>query len=197
MARKETIELPQPQEDDKTYVFTEEELKTIEAIKKRYPTARSAVMPVLWMAQEKFGYLPQKAIKLVADTLGLPYAEVYGVATFYTMYLKEYKAPNLVEICTCFTCGECGGRELYKAIKEHYQCDEEGVSQDKQVWFRETECLGACDTAPVALLNNKRIVHRLNVEKLVRYIEEYLKQGKLPPYESVPLIDQKRIHDGG
>ena len=185
---KDRIEYPTPQEDDKEYSFTEAELKEIEKHKSKYPDKRSAVMPTLWIAQEKFGWLSQKAIKLVADTLELPYAEVYGVATFYTMYLKENKAPNLIDFCTCFTCGEVGGKEVYENIKKEYKCNKDGVSEDGFFWIREAECLGACDSAPVAQVNNKRTVFNINsVEDFNEKILKYLKNGELPPFESVPL----------
>ena len=190
---KDRIEYPTPQKDDKEYVFTEAELKEIEKHVKKYPNKRSAIMPALWIAQEKFGWLPQKAIKLVADTLGLPYADVYGVATFYTMYLKEYKAPNLIDFCTCFTCGEVGGKKVYDDIREKYKCNSEGVSEDGLFWIREAECLGACDSAPVAQVNNKRTVFNINsVEDFEDKILKYIKKGELPPFESVPLKNPEK-----
>lgn len=192
MGTGNSIDYPKPQHDSTEYRFSEEELKKIEKIIQKYPDKTSAVMPVLWMAQEKFGWLPQGAIQLVADTLGLSYAHVYGVATFYTMYLKEKKAEHLIDLCTCFTCGECGGRELYHTILKEFNCNEEGVSVDGFFWIREAECLGACDTAPVMQVNNHRIVHRVTIEKF-RSTLELLKEGKEIPYEKIPLIDQKQL----
>jgi NADH-quinone oxidoreductase subunit E len=184
------IEYPRLEPDPTEYRFTEEELKRIETIVKRYPEKRSAVMPVLWMAQEKYGWLPQGAIRLVAETLGLPYSEVYGVATFYTMYLKEKKAEHVIDLCTCYACGECGGRELYEAIKQEYECDAEGVSRDQFFWLREAECLGACDTGPVMQVNNRRYVHSVNMEKF-RQVLEWLREGKELPYQRIELSKQK------
>ncbi|MCS6904584.1 MAG: NAD(P)H-dependent oxidoreductase subunit E [Bacteroidia bacterium] len=189
MAHHDFIEYPQPQQDDTQYEFSAEELAAIQKHIAKYPDKTSAVMPALWIAQEKYGWLPQGAIKLVADTLGLSFAHVYGVATFYTMYLKEYKAKHLVEICTCFSCGECGGEELFAFAKKYLHLDEEGVSPDKLFWVREAECLGACDTAPVVQINNRRM--RFNCdEKLFMQIIEDLKAGKEIPFISVPLSKQ-------
>jgi NADH-quinone oxidoreductase subunit E len=188
MAEQE-IEYPKKQEDSTVYEFTPEELALIEKHVSKYPTRQSAVMPALWIAQEKWGWLPQGAIQLVADTLGLSFAHVYGVATFYTMYLKEYRAKYLVEICTCFTCGICEGQELYEYAKEYLKVDENGVSPDKMFYLREAECLGACDTAPVLQFNNRTIVHKLNKSKLEQLFEN-VRKGILPQYEPVPLYDQ-------
>ncbi|MCS6789456.1 MAG: NAD(P)H-dependent oxidoreductase subunit E [Bacteroidia bacterium] len=165
--------------------FTEEEKARIEAICQRYPTRQSAVMPVLWMAQEKFGSLSAPVLRLVADTLGLPPAHVEGVATFYTMYLTERKAKWLVEICTCFTCGECGGRELWDYAHKKLGLNEEGVSSDGVFWFREAECLGACDTPPVVQIEGRRMVFSVTPEKLDQVLEG-LRKAELPSFESVP-----------
>lgn len=188
MAGHDYIEYPHAQEDDgRVYEFTADELAEVEKHKGKYPDPRSAVMPVLWMAQEKYGWLPQKAIKLVADTLGMSFAHVYGVATFYTMYLKESPGKHLLEICTCFTCGECGGDKLYSSVKKKYNLDEHGASSDGFFWVREAECLGACDTAPVLQLDNNHLLHNVDMEKFDRILSD-LRSGVEIVYEQVPLI---------
>ncbi|MCS7162992.1 MAG: NAD(P)H-dependent oxidoreductase subunit E [Bacteroidia bacterium] len=165
--------------------FSPEEQAQIEAICQRYPTRQSAVMPVLWLAQEKFGELSPPVLELVAETLGLPLAHVTGVVSFYTMYLPQRKGKWLLELCTCFTCGECGGRELWAYIQTHLELNAEGVTPDGLFWFREAECLGACDTPPVLQIEGRRMVFSLTPEKLEKVLES-LRQGVLPPFESVP-----------
>lgn len=186
------LEYPTAQEDPNEYSFTPEELAEIQRHVAKYPEKRSAVMPALWIAQQKWGWLPQKAILLVADTLGLSYAHVYGVATFYTMYLKENKGKHLIEVCTCFTCGVCGGDDLFQAIKARYNATDDGITPDGKFYFREAECLGACDTAVAGQINNRNIVHNLTVEKLSAILDQ-LARGEEIPFESVPLADQKAI----
>lgn len=174
------------------YTFTDTERKAIQAHIEKYPERRSAVMPALWIAQEKFGWLSEGAIKLVAETLDLPYAHVYGVATFYTMYLKENKAPNLIEICTCFSCGELGGKDLTQFLKEFLEANYEGVASEGDIWVREAECLGACDTGVVCQINNRRFVHNLNKQKLMEVVAT-LRKGEEIPYERIPLNNQSII----
>ncbi len=178
--------------ENKEFIFTEGELQEIKMHVAKYPEARSAVMPALWIAQNKFGWLSDQAIQLVADTLGLSFAHVYGVASFYTMYFKKPMGKYLLEVCTCFSCGECGGKEILQYAKKAIQADEQGVSPDKLFWVREAECLGACDTAPVMQFNNGHYVHALTEEKIDRLIEE-VKSGKLPQYERIPLNNQSLI----
>ncbi|MCS7297681.1 MAG: NAD(P)H-dependent oxidoreductase subunit E [Bacteroidia bacterium] len=167
------------------YAFSPTEKAQIEGLCRRYPTRQSAVMPVLWIAQQKFGELSPPVIELVAQTLGLPPAHVEGVVSFYTMYIPKRKGQWLLELCTCFTCGECGGRELWSTIQDRFQLDEEGVSPDGFLWFREAECLGGCDAAPVLQIEGHRMVFHLTLEKLETVIES-LRQGELPPFESIP-----------
>jgi NADH-quinone oxidoreductase subunit E len=179
------------QNGDTPYIFSQEELNEIQLHVAKYPDRKSAVMPALWIAQEKFGWLSLDAIQLVSRTLDLPYAHVYGVASFYTMYLKE-ETPHLVEICTCFTCGECGGKEMMSFLERHLEVDENGYSKDGQFRVRHAECLGACDTAPVAVLNNRRFVHNLNEDKTKEIIGK-MRKGEEIPYEPIPLSDQSVI----
>ncbi|MFN0202618.1 MAG: NAD(P)H-dependent oxidoreductase subunit E [Bacteroidia bacterium] len=175
------------------YTFTEAELQEIQKHVAKYPDRHSAIMPALWIAQEKFGWLSAESMKLVADTLNVPYARVYGVASFYTMYIKENTPKHLIEICTCFTCGECGGREMVQYAKDYLQVPAGGkVSNDGLFWVREAECLGACDTAPVAQITNRRYMHNLTEEKLRQTIQK-LRNGEELPYEPIPLNNQAII----
>lgn len=189
MAHHDSIEYPQVQNDPTEYRFTAEELAEIERHAAKYPVRQSAVMPALWIAQQKWGWLSNGAMQLVADTIGMSFADVYGVATFYTMYLKENRAKHLLEICTCFTCGECGGRELYEHAKKSLRLDENGATPDKKVWVREAECLGACDSAPVVQIDNEHMRFNVKPQDFDRIAAD-LAADKPFDFESVPLIPQ-------
>lgn len=169
-----------------TYVFTADDLQKIQHHVAKYPDRHSAIMPALWIAQERFGWLSPEAMQLVAATLDVPYARVYGVATFYTMYFTKAVPQHLIEVCTCFTCHECNGPKMYNFVNQYLEVDDRGVSKDGKFWTREAECLGACDTAPVAQITNRRYVHNLDEEKMVATIER-LRKGEEIPYEPVPL----------
>ena len=186
------VSYPQPQADEVAvqYEFTAAELEQIQRHVAKYPEKQSAVMPALWIAQEKFGVLSTGAIELVARTLGLSNAHVYGVASFYTMYLKRPvpQTPfHLVEVCTCFTCGECGGREVYEHAKKTLNLDAEGFSADKRFWVREAECLGACDTPTAVQVDNRRICFHTDTTKFDQLIAQ-LRQDQQPGFESVSAV---------
>ncbi len=176
------------------FTFSEQELQEIHRHVAKYPEKRSAVMPALWIAQEKFGWLSEGAVRLVAETLDLPFAHVYGVASFYTMYFKQAVPKHLIEVCTCFTCSVNGGPETLAYVKKQLQADERGVSADGKIWTRAAECLGACDTAPMCQLSNRRYAHNLTPEKVDALIEK-LRNDEEIPFESVPLSDQSQIDD--
>lgn len=178
--------------ENQVFQFTEEELIEIRGHQGKYPSIRSAVMPVLWMAQNKYGWLSKEAIQLVADTLDLSFAHVYGVASFYTMYFKQRVPKYVLDVCTCFACGELGGDEVLKFAKEYTGCDENGYSKDGLFFFRYAECLGACDTGPVAQVTNRHYVHNLTKDSMKDLIDN-IRVGRAPSFVSVPLIDQSKL----
>lgn len=171
------------------YEFSAAELAEIDKHKAKYPDRRSAVMPALWIAQEKWGWLSKEAMQLVADTIDMPYAQVYGVATFYTMYFKKPVPKHVFDICTCFACGEIGGQEVYQHAKKYLKCDENGYSEDGLFYVRHAECLGACDTGPVIQVTNRHYAHNLTKESVEKLIED-LRAGKEMTYKSIPLGQQ-------
>jgi NADH-quinone oxidoreductase subunit E len=178
--------------EDTQYTFTDAEVQEIKRYMAKYPDPKSAVMPALWIAQEKFGWLSEGAMRLVAETIDMPYAQVYGVASFYTMYFKEQVPKHLIEVCTCFSCYVTGGPEIYQYVREKIGADDRGFGQEGHIWVREAECLGACDSAPMCQLTNRHYVHHLTEAKVDDLIAK-LSQDEPIAYEQVPLYDQKRF----
>jgi NADH-quinone oxidoreductase E subunit len=168
------------------YEFTKAELDQIENIKSRYPDSKSAVMPVLWMAQDKFGHVEPDVQKLVADTLGLPAAHVYGVATFYTQYYKEKHGKYVLDVCTCLSCQVCGGYDMLHYIEEKLGIKAGETTSDGQFTIQSVECLGACGYAPMMQITNDVYVNHLDKAKVDKVIDT-LRQGKMPEFESIPM----------
>lgn len=178
--------------EETVFEFSDKELKEIQKHVAKYPESRSAVMPALWIAQEKFGWLSPDAVRLVATTLDLPYSHVYGVASFYTMYFKEKVPKHLIEVCTCFSCSVTGGPEMLDYVKEKIGADAKGLGKDGKIWCRAAECLGACDTAPIAQITNRSYVHNLTKESVDELIEKLNKDEEIP-FSSVPLKEQTNL----
>jgi NADH-quinone oxidoreductase subunit E len=167
-------------------VWTEAEQALIQEYIAAYPEADAAVMRVLWMAQEKFGFLPPEAIQLVADRIGVSYAKAYGVATFYTMYFKEKKGKFVLDVCTCFSCQVCGGYDMLHYLEKKLGVHAGETTEDGLFTVQEAECLGACGSAPMLQVTNGEYVHNLTISKIDTMIDA-LKAGEALPFESVTL----------
>ena len=177
---------PAPQVPAEDLVFTEEEKRRIARWIAQYPTADGAVMWALWLAQEKFGFLPPEVIRLTADELGIPYAQAYGVATFYTQYFKEKKGAYVLDVCTCFTCQVCGGYDILHYLEEKLGIHKGETTEDGLFTIQEAECLGACGTAPMLQVTNGPYVHNLTRQKVDQLVDD-LREGRMPPFVSVTL----------
>ncbi len=171
---------------DADLVWTEAEQRQIVSFRAEYPTNDGAVMKVLWLAQNKFEWLPPEVIKLVADTIDVPYAKVYGVATFYTQYYQEKKGKFVLDICTCFGCQVCGGYDILHYLEEKLGIEKGQTTNDGLFTIQEAECLGACGSAPMLQVTNGPYVHNLTREKVDVLVED-LKAGKMPGFQSVTL----------
>jgi len=134
--------------------FSEERLAEIDALVKRYPSAKSVLMPALYMAQQDFGYLSMETQQMVADVLNLRLMEVREVVTFYTMFKEQAHGKYLLEVCTNASCMLNGADELYAKMKETLGIGPGEITEDGLFSIAEVECAGACAGAPVVQVNN-------------------------------------------
>jgi NADH-quinone oxidoreductase subunit E len=125
----------------------------MDAIIKRYPRSRSAIMPLLHYVQSIAGYVTNEGIELVAKLLTLETAEVSAVATFYTQYKRKPVGEYHVGVCTNTLCAVMGGDAIFAALKEHLGVENDGVTADGKVSLEHIECNAACDYAPVVMAN--------------------------------------------
>ena len=141
----------------KEFKFSNENLKKVEEILKRYPekNKKSAVMPLLYLAQrQNDNWIPLAAMKYIAKFLDMPYIKVYEVATFYTMYNLAPVGKYFVQVCTTTPCMIRGANQLVEACKEKISENECELSNDKSCSWMEVECLGACVNAPMMQIND-------------------------------------------
>ncbi len=177
---------PQPAVAPEALVFTADEAARMQRYRDQYPTAEAALMRGLWLAQEKFGFLPPEVIRLVAETLGVSYAQAYGVATFYTQYFKKRMGKYVLDVCTCFSCQVCGGYDALHYLEEKLGIHAGETTPDGLFSIQQAECLGACGSAPMLQVTNGPYVHNLTPEKLDRLVD-MLRQDRMPGFESVTL----------
>lgn len=137
------------------FEFNRENREWADAQLRKYPSGRgqSAVLPLLWRAQEQCGgWLPEPAIRHVAEFLDMPYIRVYEVATFYTMFNLEPVGKHLVQVCKTTPCWLRGSDDLERVCFEEIG-EPENVSPDGNFTWRRVECLGACVNAPIVQIN--------------------------------------------
>ena len=133
--------------------YTPDQLQVMDAIIKRYPRSRSAIMPLLHYVQSIAGYVTNEGIELIAKLLTLETAEVSAVATFYTQYKRKPVGEYHVGVCTNTLCAVMGGDAIFAALKEHLGVENDGVTGDGKVSLEHIECNAACDYAPVVMAN--------------------------------------------
>ena len=177
---------PDPHFSDEELVFTDGEKEKLATFIEQYPTKEAAVMKALWLAQEKFGFLPPEVIQLTAREIDIPYSLAYGVATFYTQYYKEEQGTFVLDVCTCFSCQMCGGYDVLHYLEEKLGITQGETTNDGMFTVKEVECLGACGSAPMLQVTNGPYVHNLTREKVDHLIES-LRNGEIPQFESVTL----------
>lgn len=155
-------------------VFTEDKLKKVQEIIARYPAGKqkSALIPVLHLAQEEFGgWLSAEAMDYVASLLSIEPIEVYEVATFYSMYNLKPVGRYLFEVCQTGPCMLNGSDQIIDYIKEKLGIGVGETTADGLFTLKTVECLGACGYAPMMQLG-KHYREHLTKEKVDQIIEE-------------------------
>ena len=164
-----------------SFAFTEKNLEWAKGQISKYPEGRqaSAIIPLLWRAQEQEGWLTRPAIELVADMLGMAYIRALEVATFYFMFqLQPVGSIAHIQICGTTTCMICGAEELVAVAKELISPHAHTLSADGKFSWEEVECMGACANAPMAQIG-KDYYEDLTADKLRDLIARFSK-GKVP-----------------
>lgn len=137
----------------------------------RYPNKRAVLLPALHAIQHEYNWIPAQAMEEVAEFLELTPAEVLDTASFYEEYWLKPKGKYLIQVCRSLSCEICGSNDLTSRMKEKLRVELGETTPDGQFTLVELECLGACGTAPVALVNE--VLHEeLTPEKLQKIIDQ-------------------------
>ena len=157
-----------------SFKFTEENLKKIEAVREKYPTALAAVMPVIYIAQEQNGYLSNEAMEEIASVLGVDKVNVLSVVTFYTMYHQKPMGKYHLQVCTNVSCMLRGAYNIYENVKKNLGIENMQVTADQKFSLEEVECMGSCGTAPMIAVNED-YYENLSVDKVNKLLEDLKK----------------------
>ncbi len=164
-----------------SFAFTPANLAWAKGQITKYPEGRqaSAIIPLLWRAQEQEGWLTRPAIEYVADLLGMAYIRALEVATFYFMFqLQPVGTVAHIQICGTTTCMICGAEDLIAVCKELIAPKAHQLSADGKFSWEEVECLGSCSNAPMAQIG-KDYYEDLTPQKLRELIARFSK-GDVP-----------------
>jgi NADH-quinone oxidoreductase subunit E len=127
----------------------------IQEIRARYPISRSATLPALRLAQERYGWLSPEAFRDVAEALEETPAYCMSVASFYDMYHLAPVGTYLVEVCTNVSCALVGAQQVLEAFQEELGIHAGETSEDGEVTLRTIECAGGCGWGTVVALNHR------------------------------------------
>jgi len=163
-------------ETTQNIAFTPERLAQVQQMIANYPEGKqkSALLPILHVAQEQFGWLSEGVMDYVGTLLDISPVEVYEVATFYTMYHLQPVGNHVIEYCRTGPCCLMGGEEVYAHLKNKLGIETGETTPDGQFTLKEVECLAACGWGPVFQIREKYYLNLTN-DKVDEIIEELSK----------------------
>ncbi|HSV01848.1 MAG TPA: NADH-quinone oxidoreductase subunit NuoE [Phenylobacterium sp.] len=195
-------------EQPASFAFRPETLKAAKRWIANFPAGRqaSAVIPILWLVQKQEGWVPEPAIRAVAELLGMPVIRVLEVATFYTMFMLEPVGTHaLIQVCGTTPCQLRGSEALMEVCKRRIG-PHDHRSADGKLYWQEVECMGACANAPMAAIDDA-YYEDLTPEAFERLIDDFAagkhpkpgsaigRQGSAPEGGPVTLTDPS-LYDG-
>lgn len=185
---------PQPA-PEKEQRFSAQAIAELEEIATHYPERKAACLPGLWIAQREYGgFLTPAALQEVADRLGLSYAEVEGVATFYTMYNLRPRGKHHLEVCTCLTCAVKGAYDVVHKLEHELGVAVGGTTADGAFTLSEVECLDFCGAATVMQVGDKYFTD-LTPDNVMQLIEQLRQSADYTPAKLADAI--VKIHIPG
>lgn len=157
-------------------VCVDPKAQELENIISKYRGVKGALIPVLHEAQELYGYLPMQVQKAIAEGLGVPLAEVYGVVTFYSQFSLYPKGKYQIQLCLGTACYVKGAGLIYERFKQELGLKEDGVTEDGLFSLEACRCIGACGLAPVIMINGE-VYGRLVPDDVPKLIQKYRDMG--------------------
>jgi len=133
--------------------FSERTRKKIDKVVARYPQKEAAILPLLHITQQEFGFISPDSEKLVAEILGIKPIRVREVVTFYTMLNREPIGKYYIQVCSNLSCSLLGAEKLIDYLKEKLRIEPGQTTKDKKFTLSLVECLGACEQAPCMMVN--------------------------------------------
>ncbi len=165
----------------------------------RYPRSKSALIPLLHLAQEQDGHLTNDAMAHIAELIGHTPAEVYGTATFYEMFKFERVGKYVINICGTMSCALLGADQLIHHAEGRLGIKAGGTTPDGLITLEHAECQAACTEAP-CLQVNYRYRYRVTTDQLDTLIDDLTSgalDGEIPPHGTLAKVRQHIPSDRG
>ena len=159
-------------------MLRQERPEVVEEIVSRYPQKRAAIMPLLYEAQDVYGYLTEEAIREVADICDLDPTEVYAVSEFYSLYYHKPMGKYIIRFCTDTPCALVGAEHAYQQLLDILGVKNGETTPDGMFTVEHCVCLAACATAPV-LQVNRQFFENMTDEKM-RSLVQTIRDSGLP-----------------
>lgn len=173
-------------------MLLEQRRETVEAILNRYPEKRAALMPLLYEAQEVYGYLTEAAIQEVAALTELDPTEAYAVSKFYSLYYHEPVGTYVIRFCTDMPCALVGAEWAYEQMLEVLGIGDGETTADGLFTVQQCVCLAACGSAPVLQIN-RQFFENMTKDKMAQLIALVRESGL--PADGPVLKHQPRTAD--
>jgi NADH-quinone oxidoreductase subunit E len=138
-----------------TIAFSPDQLAEVRRLQSLYPDRRGALLPVLHMAQETFGYISLPVEEYVGGLFELSPAHVHEVVTFYTLYFQQPKGRHVVAVCHNLSCYMAGSRDILAHVKRRLGIEVGETTDDGRITLQSVECLCACEAAPMAQVDDR------------------------------------------
>ncbi len=158
-------------------ISEEDMLKQLNGILNDYKDTTGALIPVLQIAQNMFGYLPEVVLKRISLKLNKPYSEVAGVVSFYSFFSTVPRGKYLVRVCLGTACYVRGGKDVLEALRKELGIDVGQTTEDRLFSLDVGRCFGACGLAPVIMINDD-IHQRVKPVKITEMLDTYRDKNK-------------------
>jgi NADH-quinone oxidoreductase E subunit len=166
-------------DEGKPFEFTRERRAVLDDMLTKYPPEqkRSAVLGALYLVQEQEGYLTASGMRHVAGILGMTAAEVEDVATYYVMFFRERVGKYVLQVCRTLSCALNGAERVTEALSEKLGIKPGETDPSGLFTLLEFECLGACDRAPIVMVNNEHWHEQATAESCSKLVDDLKARG--------------------
>ena len=160
---------------EKDRELDQDKYNKLDKIINEYKSKEGSLITVLHQAQKVFGYLPREVLIYVSKKMGIPFAEVYGVVSFYSLFTMKQRGKYTIEVCMGTACYVKGSEEILNKIKEELGIEPGEVTDDGLFTIETTRCKGACSLAPVVAIGDD-IHSKVTPDSIKDILSQYSKE---------------------